>query len=177
MSENENDTLQTPSPKKSRPMTRKRRRLYIVLIAMGFLFAAGALVLSALRDNLVFFYSPTEILEREIQPGQRIRIGGLVEEASVVQASGEVSVMFRVTDLTQTIPVVFTGVLPDLFREGQGVIAEGSLNEDGVFQATNVLAKHDENYMPPEVAEALKKSGRWQEGAEMNGENGENAAP
>ncbi|MBT4770282.1 MAG: cytochrome c maturation protein CcmE [Rhodospirillaceae bacterium] len=158
-------------------MTRKRRRLYIVLIAMGFLFAAGALVLSALRDNLVFFYSPTEILEREIQPGQRIRIGGLVEEASVVQASGEVSVMFRVTDLTQTIPVVFTGVLPDLFREGQGVIAEGSLNEDGVFQATNVLAKHDENYMPPEVAEALKKSGRWQEGAEMNGENGENAAP
>jgi len=85
--------------------------------------------------------------------------------------------MFRVTDLTQTIPVVFTGVLPDLFREGQGVIAEGSLNEDGVFQATNVLAKHDENYMPPEVAEALKKSGRWQEGAGMNGENGESAAP
>jgi len=177
MSENENEQLQPPPPKKGRPMTRKRRRLYIVLIAMGFLFAAAALVLPALRDNLVFFYSPTEILEREIQPGQRIRIGGLVEEASVVQALGEVSVMFRVTDLTQTIPVVFTGVLPDLFREGQGVIAEGSLNEDGVFQATNVLAKHDENYMPPEVAEALKKSGRWQEGAGMNGENGESAAP
>jgi len=182
MSENDNGKAQTSAPqtppqKKSRPMTRKRRRLYIILIAMVFLFAAGALVLSALRDNLVFFYSPTEIFEREMQPGQRFRVGGLVEEASVVQASGEVSVMFRITDLNQTIPVVFAGVLPDLFREGQGVIAEGALDEDGIFQATNVLAKHDENYMPPEVAEALKKSGRWQEETGQNGETGESTAP
>ena len=142
-------------------MTRKKRRLYLVFAGMVLLGAAAALVLSALRDNLVFFYSPTEILDREIEPRRRLRLGGLVVEGSLERNPGDGSVAFRVTDLSHEVPVTFRGLLPDLFREGQGVVAEGVLDRNGMFRAADVLAKHDENYMPPEVAEALKKSGQW----------------
>ena len=144
-------------------MTRKRRRLFAVLAGMATLGVAAALVLSALDDSLVFFHSPSEVAAREIPPDRRFRIGGLVEEESVERDADGLTVRFRVTDLSQSIAVSYTGLLPDLFREGQGVIAEGRLDASGVFVASEVLAKHDENYLPPEVAEALKKSGRWQE--------------
>lgn len=143
-------------------MKRKRRRLYTVLIGMATLGVAAALVLTALRDEVVFFYSPTELTERPPPPDMRLRIGGLVEEDSVRRADDGVTTNFRVTDLTTAVSVSFTGVLPDLFREGQGVVVEGSLAAGGLFVASGVLAKHDETYMPPEVAEALKKSGKWQ---------------
>ena len=146
-------------------MTRKRRRLIFVASGMVVLAAAAALVLTAFEDNLVFFYSPTDIGEKGIPEGRRFRLGGLVEEDSVRKTDGGLTVAFRVTDLSNAIPVTYKGILPDLFREGQGVVAEGVLNQDGVFEAAEVLAKHDENYMPPEVAEALKKSGYWQEEA------------
>jgi cytochrome c-type biogenesis protein CcmE len=133
------------------------------LAALG---AAAALALSALNETLVFFYSPSEIEAKSLAPGQTIRVGGLVEEGSVA-ITGDGSVRFRVTDLKTALPVTYRGVLPDLFREGQGVVAQGTLGPDGAFAASEVLAKHDETYMPPEVAEALKKSGRWREGAEV----------
>ena len=125
------------------------------------MWSPGRERLAAFRENLVFFYSPTEVFEKGVAPEARIRIGGLVEEGSVTRG-GDV-VTFRITDLSRDLPVTYRGALPDLFREGQGVVAEGKLGGDGVFVATQVLAKHDETYMPPEVAEALKKSGRWQE--------------
>ncbi len=140
-------------------MKRKHKRLTFVFIAMLLLSAAAALVLTAFEENIVFFYSPTDIKEKNLADGRRIRLGGLVEEGSVEKTEGAV-VQFRVTDLTTAQAVSFKGILPDLFREGQGVIAEGKL-EGGVFRADEVLAKHDETYMPPEVAEALKKSGQW----------------
>ena len=142
-------------------MTRKRRRLYLLLGGMLGLGLAAGLVLYAFRDNLVFFYSPTEAMEKHVAPGTHIRIGGLVEKGSVEKNGDHIT--FRVTDLKNSLPVAYTGALPDLFREGQGVVAEGALTESGVFDATQILAKHDETYMPPEVAAALKKSGRWQE--------------
>ena len=144
-------------------MTRKRRRLHILLLFMLGLGAATALTLMAFRDNLVFFYSPTEIVEKDAPPWRNMRIGGLVEVGSVQRPPGSTEVHFKVTDLQTSIPVIYKGALPDLFREGQGVVAQGQLSADGVFHAREVLAKHDENYMPPEVADALKKSGRWQE--------------
>ncbi len=125
--------------------------------------AAAALVLTAFEDNIVFFHSPTELSERNFAPTQRLRIGGLVEAGSVAKAADGVSVSFTVTDTAKSVPVTFKGILPDLFREGQGIVAEGHLRE-GVFVATDVLAKHDETYMPPEVAEAIKKSGQWKGG-------------
>ncbi|MEX1036521.1 MAG: cytochrome c maturation protein CcmE [Sneathiella sp.] len=140
-------------------MTRKKRRLYFVLAGMSVLTLAAVLVLTSFEDSLVFFRSPSDLVEKPISPGRNFRLGGLVEEGSV--ESEGVTHRFRVTDLSEAIPVTFDGMLPDLFREGQGVVAEGSLSDDGLFIATNVLAKHDENYMPPEVAEALKKSGQW----------------
>jgi cytochrome c-type biogenesis protein CcmE len=146
-------------------MTRKRRRLLALAAGLLALGASAALALSALRDTLVFFYSPSEIGAKDLPPGRTFRIGGLVEAGSLATA-GDGQVSFRVTDLKQAVPVSFKGVLPDLFREGQGVVAQGALGPDGTFVATEVLAKHDENYMPPEVADALKRSGRWQEGAE-----------
>ena len=146
-------------------MTRKRRRMLALALALAALGGAAALALSALDDTLVFFYSPSEIEAKSLAPGQTIRIGGLVEEGSLT-SDGDGTVRFRVTDLKKALPVTYKGMLPDLFREGQGVVAEGALGPDGAFAATQVLAKHDETYMPPEVAEALKKSGRWQEGAE-----------
>jgi|SRR5687768_11260898 cytochrome c-type biogenesis protein CcmE len=146
-------------------MTRKRRRLIALAAGLVALGAAAALALTALNDTLVFFYSPSEIAAKDLAPGRTFRLGGLVEEGSL-QTGTDGTVSFRVTDLEQTVPVSFKGVLPDLFREGQGVVAQGALGTDGTFAATEVLAKHDENYMPPEVADALKKTGRWQEGAE-----------
>ena len=125
--------------------------------------AAAALVLTAFEDNIVFFHSPSELSERNFAPTQRLRIGGLVEAGSVAKAADGVSVSFTVTDTAKSVPVTFKGILPDLFREGQGIVAEGHLRE-GVFVATGVLAKHDETYMPPEVAEAIKKSGQWKGG-------------
>jgi cytochrome c-type biogenesis protein CcmE len=143
-------------------MTRRQRRLILIGLALGILGVAAALVLSALRDTIVFFHSPTEIVEKSIQPGTRIRIGGLVKEGSVRRNGLEVR--FDVTDGARSLPVVFSGVLPDLFREGQGVVAEGALESSQLFRADTVLAKHDENYMPREVVDALKKQGTWKHG-------------
>ncbi|MEM7653247.1 MAG: cytochrome c maturation protein CcmE [Pseudomonadota bacterium] len=142
-------------------MTRKKRRLMLLCISLLGLGAATALVLTAFEDNLVFFYSPTDIQTKDVPVNRTIRVGGLVEEASIERADGSTAVTFRVTDLSNTLAVSFNGVLPDLFREGQGVVAEGTLGPDGIFRAKDVLAKHDETYMPPEVAAALKKSGQW----------------
>src|SRR3954454_15988810 len=146
-------------------MTHKRRRLLALGIGMFLLAAATALVLAAFNENLVFFYSPSDLAGKAVGPDRRIRIGGLVEPQSMRRQTDGHGVNFRVTDGKTTVAVSYDGVLPDLFREGQGVVAEGKLRPDGVFAATSVLAKHDEKYMPPEVADALKKSGRWQEGA------------
>ena len=143
-------------------MTRKRRRLFVVAASMLCLGVATALVLLAFQDSIVFFRSPSEIADMKPAPGQRLRLGGLVEEKSVRKLADSVTA-FRVTDLNKTVEVTYRGILPDLFREGQGVVADGRMNADGVFVASQVLAKHDETYMPKEVAEALKKSGRWQE--------------
>ena len=143
-------------------MTRKQKRFSIILAGMGFLALAISLVLFALRQEIVFFRTPTDIAATasELQ-GKRIRLGGLVEEGSVVRGEGT-RVRFAVTDTAQTVPVTYDGVLPDLFREGQGVVTEGTLMPDGTFVADTVLAKHDENYMPKEVADALKEQGVWQ---------------
>jgi cytochrome c-type biogenesis protein CcmE len=124
---------------------------------------AAVLVLFALRDQIVFFYSPTELAEKGLAPGTRVRIGGLVEEGSVVR-NGDGSVRFAVTDTAKTVSVAYHGILPDLFREGQGIVAEGTLAGDGSVTAETVLAKHDENYMPKEVVDALKAQGVWKEG-------------
>ena len=148
-------------------MSRRRRRLLALVLGLGLLGSATAMVLAAFNDNLVFFYSPSELAQKDIGPGRRVRIGGLVEEHSLVRQGAGDRVGFRVTDGKTDIAVVFDGVLPDLFREGQGVVAEGRLRPDGTFAASNVLAKHDEKYMPPEVADALKKAGRWQEGGTL----------
>ena len=143
-------------------MTRKQRRLYFVLLGMLALGGAVALVLTAISDSLVYFYSPTDIITQRIPEGRRMRVGGLVEEGSVTKDGKTVT--FKVTDLTNTIPVSYAGILPDLFREGQGVVVEGRMEKAGHFQASEVLAKHDEKYMPKEVADALKKSGQWNDG-------------
>jgi len=142
-------------------MTPKRKRLYLLLGSLGVLGIAAALVLSALNDNLVFFYSPSQVAEKHPAPERRFRLGGLVEAGTVKKAGQEVR--FTVTDTHKSVQVVYRGLLPDLFREGQGVVAEGALGADGVFVAREVLAKHDENYMPPEVAKAIKEAGQWRE--------------
>ena len=142
-------------------MKRKHKRLTFVIVALCLLGLAAALVLTAFEENIVFFFSPTDIVEQKASENQRFRLGGLVEEGSVDRSGGE-TIAFRVTDITNVVSVSFTGILPDLFREGQGIVAEGRL-VNGVFVADEVLAKHDETYMPPEVADALKKSGQWQE--------------
>ncbi len=143
-------------------MTRKRRRLYLVMASVAALGGAAALVLSALEESLVFFYSPTDIQAQKAPLERSIRIGGLVEQGSLMRGPDGTTVSFRVTDTVNTIPAQYRGILPDLFREGQGVVAEGRLRADGVFEAASVLAKHDERYMPPEVADALKRAGLWQ---------------
>ncbi len=143
-------------------MKPKRRRLIFLLSGMAVLGLAALLMLNAVDDSLVFFYTPSELAKKDVEAGRRFRLGGLVEEGSVSRADDGLTTNFTVTDLSETIPVSYRGMLPDLFREGQGVVAEGKLNGAGVFVASEVLAKHDENYMPPEVDEALRKSGQWQ---------------
>ncbi len=142
-------------------MTRKQKRLVIIAGALGFLSAAVALVLFALNQEIVFFRSPSDVQAMNLAPGQRLRLGGLVEEGSVSRGDG-VGATFKVTDTSHSVTVTYSGILPDLFREGQGVIAEGAFADGGVFIADTVLAKHDENYMPKEVADSLKKQGVWQ---------------
>lgn len=144
-------------------MKRKHKRLTFVALGLLMVASAAALVLTAFEDSIVFFYSPTEILaqEADLEPDRRLRIGGLVENGSIGKADGGSITTFRVTDLEHVVSVSYRGILPDLFREGQGVVAEGHWR-NGAFVASDVLAKHDENYMPSEVADALKKSGKWQ---------------
>jgi cytochrome c-type biogenesis protein CcmE len=139
-------------------MTRKQRRSFLILACVATVGIATALVLFALSDKVTFFRTPSDIAEQKVKPGQRFRLGGLVAESSVKRGQGT-HVEFVVTDTLKVQPVKFEGVLPDLFREGQGVVAEGIINADGVFVADTVLAKHDENYMPPEVAKSLKERG------------------
>ena len=149
---------------RSLPSAKARRRKRLAL-AVGALLAVGgttALVLTAFQDSLVFFYSPSELAAKPPAPDRRVRIGGLVEAGSL-EKNGQ-DVRFRITDTARSVIVTYRGLLPDLFREGQGVVAQGTLAADGSFRANEVLAKHDATYMPPEVAEALKKSGRWKEG-------------
>lgn len=143
-------------------MTRKQRRLALIGGGLSVLAVAVGLMLNAFRDSIVFFNSPTDIVQNHVAPGTRIRLGGLVKTGSLVRSSG-MKVRFEVTDGRRDVPVTYQGLLPDLFREGQGVVAEGTLNGDGVFKADTILAKHDEKYMPKEVADALKKSGHWQD--------------
>lgn len=144
-------------------MTRKQRRLTLIASAGAVLALALGLVLFALRDSITFFYGPTELAEKGIQPGTRLRLGGLVEAGTVVRGQGQ-TVTFAVTDTKKSVSVTYTGLLPDLFREGQGVITEGVLEAGNRFRADSVLAKHDETYMPREVADSLKKQGLWQPG-------------
>ena len=152
-------------------MTRKQRRLVLIGTSLGVLAIAAALVLGALRDSIVFFNSPTDVAEKSIPPGTRMRIGGLVKSGSLQRGDNQ-QVSFAVTDGKTDISVRYQGIVPDLFREGQGVVAEGRLESGRVFAADTVLAKHDERYMPREVVDALKKSGRWQEGEMKSSESG-----
>jgi cytochrome c-type biogenesis protein CcmE len=146
-----------------RRMTRKQRRLILIGAALAVLGLAAGLVLYAFNDSIVFFRTPSDIVEKAVQPGTRLRIGGLVKEGSLVRGADQ-EISFEVTDTVRSVPVRYHGLLPDLFREGQGVVAEGVLEPSGAFRADSVLAKHDENYMPKDVADALKKQGVWNEG-------------
>jgi cytochrome c-type biogenesis protein CcmE len=142
-------------------MTRKNRRLVLIGSGLGIAALALGLMLSGFRESIVFFNSPTDVVQKHLAPGTRIRLGGLVKQGSVVRGEN-LAVRFELTDGENTIPVSFQGILPDLFREGQGVVTEGVV-EPGAFKADTVLAKHDENYMPKEVADALKRSGHWKD--------------
>lgn len=142
-------------------MTPKRRRLALALVALVMLACAAALMLRALERNIVFFVTPSELAAENSRFGQRVRVGGLVEEGSILRSADSPGAAFFVTDGGARVGVRYSGILPDLFREGQGVVVEGVLGMDGVFVADRVLAKHDETYMPPEVAEALKRAGQW----------------
>ena len=137
----------------------RHRRFAWIAGGIFALSVAAALVLNAFRSNLVFFYTPTQVYDKEAPQGRSFRIGGLVEPGSLSRSSGSVEVRFRVTDNARAVPVLYNGILPDLFKEGKGVVAQGALGGDGVFVASQVLAKHDENYMPPEAEEALRKAG------------------
>jgi cytochrome c-type biogenesis protein CcmE len=143
-------------------MTRRQRRLTIIGGSLAVLAIAAALVLNAMRDSIVFFSTPTMVAEKHIQPGKRFRLGGLVQPGSLVHGDN-MAITFQVADGSAQLPVSYKGILPDLFREGQGVVAEGALDAAGVFRADTVLAKHDENYMPKDVADALKKQGHWKD--------------
>lgn len=156
-------------------MTRKQRRLTLIAAAGTVLAVAAALMFVAFEESIVFFSSPTDVVEQGLEPGQRVRLGGLVAEGSVDRQQGT-TVRFVVTDTANDIPVTYTGLLPDLFREGQGVVAEGSLDEAGLFVADTVLARHDESYMPREVADTLKRQGHWMgEGEAESGSGGARA--
>ena len=142
------------------PMTRKQRRLTLIGAGFGVLGLAAGLVLYALNDAIVFFNSPTDVIEKQVAPGARIRLGGLVKPGTLVRGDN-LKVRFEVTDGNKSVLVSYTGILPDLFREGQGIVTEGARDAAGAFRADSVLAKHDETYMPKEVADALKKQGHW----------------
>jgi cytochrome c-type biogenesis protein CcmE len=156
--------MTAPAPRPHRPaLTRRRRRMYLLIAAAVVLGLASVLILRAFQDSLVFFYSPTDLATRsDIARDRVIRIGGMVKKNSVQRRGTEVR--FTVTDGPNKLTVTYNGVLPDLFREGQGIVAQGRVGTDGVFTARKVLAKHDENYMPREVADALKESGYWKHG-------------
>lgn len=139
-------------------MKPRRRRLVLVAAGLALLAIAATLVLNAFQSNLVFFFSPSQVAAKEAPVGKTFRLGGMVESGSLQRSADGLNVQFVVTDTAQRIPVHYTGILPDLFREGKGVVAQGRLGEDGVFRAKEVLAKHDENYMPPEAAEAIAKA-------------------
>jgi cytochrome c-type biogenesis protein CcmE len=141
-------------------MTRKRRRMIVVIAGLVMVGAATGLILSAMGDSLVFFYGPSDVAAKPVPPGRHVRIGGLVEAGSVEKGADGKTVHFKITDQVHDLPVVYVGALPDLFREGQGVVADGTL-DDGTLRASTVLAKHDEKYMPREVVDALKRSGQW----------------
>lgn len=148
---------------------RKQQRLVLVLLVLVLAGGAAALVLTAMKDSVAFFVSPSQIAAGEVDGGKRFRLGGLVVDGSVVHlANGEVR--FALTDTKNEIEVVYSGILPDLFREGQGIVAQGMLGPNGTFVASEVLAKHDETYMPPEVAEALKKAGYWKHNEQAAGQ-------
>jgi cytochrome c-type biogenesis protein CcmE len=149
-------------------MTRKQRRGLLITVAVAVLAAATLLVLSALRDTIVYFRTPSDVVTQAVKPGQRFRLGGLVADGSVQRGQGT-TVSFTITDTDKSVPVSYTGILPDLFREGQGIIAEGQLDQTGRFIADTVLAKHDETYMPPEVAKALKEKGVFKPGSPTGG--------
>ena len=142
-------------------MTRKQRRLSLIAAAGAVIAVALGLVLSAMNDTIVFFYAPADIDAKAVKPGTRFRLGGLVKEGSITRGEGQ-TVTFVIADAERTIPVRYHGALPDLFREGQGVVTEGVLEPSGTFRADTVLAKHDENYMPREVADTLRRQGHWQ---------------
>ena len=144
-------------------MTRRQRRLGILLAALVCAGAATALTLNAFRSNLVFFFSPSQVAAKEAPVAQVFRLGGLVERGSIQRERDGMTIRFVVTDTARGVPVVYHGLLPDLFREGKGVVARGRLGEDGVFVANEVLAKHDENYMPPEAADALRRAAQVNE--------------
>ena len=139
-------------------MKRRHRRFAWIAAGVAALCVAAGLVLNAFQSNLVFFFTPTQVAANEAPKGRPFRIGGLVEQGSLTRDAGSLTVRFRVTDTAQTIPVVYTGLLPDLFKEGKGVVAQGTVASDGTFHATEVLAKHDENYMPPEAKAAVDKA-------------------
>jgi cytochrome c-type biogenesis protein CcmE len=143
-------------------MKPRHKRIAMIAAGLAALGAASALVLSAFQSNLVFFFSPSQVLANEAPRSKVFRIGGMVEQASLKRGSDGLTVRFRVTDTAQTIDVVYTGILPDLFKEGKGVVAQGRLGNDGVFQATEVLAKHDENYMPPDAKHAIEQAQKAQ---------------
>jgi cytochrome c-type biogenesis protein CcmE len=142
----------------------RKQRLYLVLFVALFSSVAIGLVIYAMRGNINLFYPPAEVAAGKAPGGRPIRVGGMVVKGSVQRAADSLQVNFQLTDFQSSVPVVYTGILPDLFGEGQGAVASGTLNDEGVLEATEILAKHDENYMPPEVADALKNSGYDQKG-------------
>ncbi len=137
----------------------RRQRLLLVLFVALFSSIATGLIMYAMRGNINLFYPPTQVVAGEAPVGRPIRVGGMVVKGSVQRAADSLQVHFQLTDFKSSVPVVYTGILPDLFGEGQGAVASGVLSADGVLEATEILAKHDENYMPPEVSDALKDSG------------------
>jgi cytochrome c-type biogenesis protein CcmE len=151
-------------------MKARHKRMGLIVIGLIILAAATALVLNALKGNLSYFFSPTEVTEGKAPQDHVFRLGGMVEKGSVQRAAGDLTVKFVVTDMHKTVKVAYSGILPDLFAEGQGVIAQGRLSPDGVFVADEVLAKHDENYMPPEVADAMNKGEKAKLQATLTGQ-------
>src|SRR5512134_2409790 len=149
---------------------RKQQRLLLVVTALVLLGGATALVMAALSDSVAFFVTPSDIATRQVEADRRFRLGGLVVPGSIDRSAGDGTIGFRLTDQAHEVQVRYRGLLPDLFREGQGVVAQGQLTGDGVFDASEVLAKHDENYMPREVADALKQAGVWRHGQNGKGD-------